>query len=81
MKLILKSYHGDTLKKPLDVVFYCHSDTQSKQPISRRYSSGQRGQTVNLLTYVYEGSNPSRRTVTIIRSTLVGRFLSVRRSK
>ena len=28
----------------------------------RRYSSGQRGQTVNLLTYVYEGSNPSRRT-------------------
>jgi hypothetical protein len=24
-----------------------------------RYSSGQRGQTVNLLTNVYEGSNPS----------------------
>ncbi len=28
----------------------------------RRYSSGQRGQTVNLLTSVSEGSNPSRRT-------------------
>ncbi len=30
----------------------------------RRYSSGQRGQTVNLLAYAYEGSNPSRRTNT-----------------
>ena len=28
----------------------------------RRYSSGQRGQTVNLLALAYEGSNPSRRT-------------------
>ena len=28
----------------------------------RRYSSGQRGQTVNLLASAYEGSNPSRRT-------------------
>lgn len=28
----------------------------------RRYSSGQRGQTVNLLAPAYEGSNPSRRT-------------------
>lgn len=28
----------------------------------RRYSSGQRGETVNLLASAYEGSNPSRRT-------------------
>ncbi len=28
----------------------------------RRYSSGQRGETVNLLDLSYEGSNPSRRT-------------------
>jgi hypothetical protein len=26
------------------------------------YSSGQRGQTVNLLAYAYEGSNPSPTT-------------------
>ena len=31
-----------------------------------RYSSGQRGQTVNLLTNVYEGSNPSLST-TVLR--------------
>jgi hypothetical protein len=30
------------------------------------YSSGQRGQTVNLLTYVYEGSNPSPSTSRLI---------------
>ncbi len=29
----------------------------------RRYSSGQRGQTVNLLASAYGGSNPPRRTV------------------
>jgi len=46
----------------------------------RRYSSGQRGETVNLLASAYEGSNPSRRTVTKTSSTFqVGRFLSVRR--
>ena len=28
----------------------------------RRYPSGQRGQTVNLLTSVFVGSNPTRRT-------------------
>ena len=27
------------------------------------YSSGQRGQTVNLLAYAYEGSNPSPTTI------------------
>ncbi len=32
----------------------------------RRYSSGQRGQTVNLLASAYEGSNPSRRTYEIV---------------
>jgi hypothetical protein len=26
MKLLLKSYHGDTLKNGPGVVFYCHSD-------------------------------------------------------
>lgn len=31
--------------------------------VSEGYSSGQRGQTVNLLTYVYEGSNPSPSTI------------------
>ena len=31
----------------------------------RRYSSGQRGETVNLLDLSYEGSNPSRRTTTL----------------
>ena len=29
----------------------------------RRYSSGQRGQTVNLLDLSYGGSNPPRRTI------------------
>ena len=29
------------------------------------YPSGQRGQTVNLLTYVYEGSNPSLPTINV----------------
>ena len=45
----------------------------------RRYSSGQRGQTVNLLTSVYEGSNPSRRTNKKSAQALPGRFLLVRR--
>ena len=29
MKLVLKSYHGDTLKNGPGVVFYCHSGMQS----------------------------------------------------
>ncbi len=38
----------------------------------RRYSSGQRGQTVNLLALAYEGSNPSRRTkIDIVRPEIL----------
>ncbi len=37
----------------------------------RRYSSGQRGETVNLLTSVFEGSNPSRRTKQIPKGIFV----------
>jgi hypothetical protein len=35
-----------------------------------RYPSGQRGQTVNLLTYVYAGSNPALPTTFIIKGLL-----------
>jgi hypothetical protein len=48
-----------TLKNAQHVLFYCHSFLSNK---TRRYSSGQRGQTVNLLAIAFEGSNPSRRT-------------------
>ncbi len=43
----------------------------------RRYSSGQRGQTVNLLALAYEGSNPSRRTLD--DKAPFGAFSNVRR--
>ncbi len=43
--------------------------------ILRRYSSGQRGQTVNLLALAYEGSNPSRRTRIKKLKHLLGHFL------
>ena len=34
------------------------SEKRSFNRLKGRYSSGQRGQTVNLLTYVFTGSNP-----------------------
>ena len=79
MELILKSYHGDTLKNGPGVVFYCHSVRRVAIKYPRRYSSGQRGQTVNLLTYVYEGSNPSRRTRIKKLKLCLGIFYCVRR--
>src|SRR5260221_6786130 len=45
-----------------------------------RYSSGQRGQTVNLLTYVFTGSNPvltTRFKVRISGSSSVGRAVPI----
>ena|ERR1043166_4938969 len=54
------------------------------------YSSGQRGQTVNLLAYAYEGSNPSPTTIADhasrvisvvgkpgLTQSLLGRFLAL----
>ena len=46
----------------------------------RRYSSGQRGQTVNLLALAYEGSNPSRRTNIKMSTPFKVPFLLVRLS-
>ena len=37
-----------------------------KETQKGRYSSGQRGQTVNLLTYVFTGSNPVLPTILIL---------------
>ena len=39
------------------------------------YSSGQRGQTVNLLAYAYEGSNPSPTTTFIIHNNYRGLWM------
>ena len=36
-----------------------------KQSIAGEYQSGQMGQTVNLLTYVFGGSNPSSPTTKV----------------
>lgn len=35
----------------------------SQTPYAEGYPSGQRGQTVNLLAYAFEGSNPSPSTI------------------
>lgn len=44
--------------------------------VEGRYSSGQRGQTVNLLTYVFTGSNPVLPTVPTEALAKVGELRS-----
>ena len=48
---------------------FCKAQVTGSNPVGgflRVYSSGQRGQTVNLLAYAYGGSNPSARIQGIV---------------
>ena len=49
-----------------------------RQGVAGRYPSGQRGQTVNLLAYVFQGSNPCLPTIqSLLDPEPIGLFLAM----